>query len=200
MLSLKFTLLAAAAALVSVVRADYHIDPSSVPLYLRDSWCQSEISSCPLICDQTPPFNTLTNTCDAASLTYGCVCGNGLQPNVSEYSLTLPYFICQEWGNQCVAACGMDSSCSSDCRQNHPCGALNPVRANSTSASAGSTATASDSAAASNQIFTGLGDNPSTATGTAKKSLAVPQFESGRVLMGVAMVLSGLAAGCALVL
>ena len=58
---------------------------------------------------------------------------NGLVPNVSEYSQTLPFFVCQEWGNQCVAGCGnFDASCASDCRQNHPCGALDPSPPNKT--------------------------------------------------------------------
>ena len=72
------------------------------------------------------------NDCDPETLTYGCVCGNGLQPNVSEYSLTIPYFTCTEWGNQCVERCEGDSACASSCRQDHPCGALNPTRENKT--------------------------------------------------------------------
>lgn len=70
--SLKFTLLAAAAALVSTVRADYYIDPSSVSLSLRQYWCSSEISTCPIICAQTKPFSTLTNTCDPVSFYPRC--------------------------------------------------------------------------------------------------------------------------------
>ena len=68
MLSFKLTVLAVAAALVSSARADYYIDPDSVALSLRQYWCASEISTCPIICAQTAPFSTLTNTCDAVSL------------------------------------------------------------------------------------------------------------------------------------
>lgn len=81
------------------------------------------------------------------------MCANGLQPNISEYSLTLPYFTCVEWGTQCVAACGSDSSCASSCRQDHQCGALNPTRINSTTSSA---MPATKAATTSNQVFTGL--------------------------------------------
>lgn len=133
------------------------------------------------------------------TLTYGCVCGNGLQPNISEYSLTLPFFVCQEWGTQCVAACGQDNTCSSNCRQDHPCGALSPTRANTTSSAAGTTATASNSATTSGQIFTGLGGG-SSATGTAKSNFAAPKFEAGRSLVGVVLTLGGLAAGFTLIL
>lgn len=72
MASLKFSVLAVAAALFSAVRADYYIDPDSVSLSTRDYWCSSEISTCPLICEQTAPYNTLTNTCDPVSHRLAC--------------------------------------------------------------------------------------------------------------------------------
>ncbi|KAI1486268.1 hypothetical protein F5X96DRAFT_682144 [Biscogniauxia mediterranea] len=149
------SIVATAAIFVSCVRADYVIDPDSVSLSQRTSWCQSEISTCPLICQQYPPGGTEVNTCDPESLTYGCLCDNGQQPNVSEYSLTLPYFTCTEWGNQCVKACGQDNGCASACRQDHPCGALNPTKANTTSSTT-SSATGTATATESNTIYTGL--------------------------------------------
>ncbi|CAK7229472.1 hypothetical protein SCUCBS95973_007234 [Sporothrix curviconia] len=198
--SFKLTVLAVAAALVSAVRADYYIQPDSVSLTLRQYWCSSEISTCPIICAQTAPFTTLTNTCDAETLTYGCVCGNGLQPNVSEYSLTLPYYVCEEWGNQCVTACGSDNSCSSDCRQNHPCGALDPQRVNTSSTASGAaTATGSSTATASDTIYTGLGTS-SGSSGSTKSSGASRSIELTRAFMGAGLTLGGLAAGFALAL
>ncbi|KAI0837481.1 hypothetical protein F5Y06DRAFT_270527 [Hypoxylon sp. FL0890] len=154
-------ILAAAVVLVSV-RADYVIDPNSVSLTNRDAWCQSETSTCPLICQQTSPGTTLVNDCDPTTLTYGCVCGDNKQPNVSEYSLTLPYFVCQEWGNQCVKNCGQDNTCAAACRDDHPCGALNPTRVNSTSSTSSPTATSSGAQASdSNAIYTGLAGSDS---------------------------------------
>ncbi|KAI1656961.1 hypothetical protein F4813DRAFT_390302 [Daldinia decipiens] len=150
-------ILAAALLLVSSVQADYVIDPSSVSLTIRTSWCQSEKSTCPIICSQTPPGTTLVNDCDPKALTYGCVCGDHKQPNVSEYSLTLPYFVCQEWGDQCVQKCGQDNNCSRACREDHPCGAQNPTRTNATTSSAGPTATASGTDSDDpNTVYTGL--------------------------------------------
>ncbi|OTB04475.1 hypothetical protein M426DRAFT_11622 [Hypoxylon sp. CI-4A] len=149
--------LATAIVLVSSVRADYVIDPDSVSLTNRNNWCQSEKSTCPLICQQSEPGSTLVNDCDPKTLTYGCVCGNNMQPNISEYSLTLPYFVCQEWGNQCVTKCGQDNACSSSCREDHPCGALNPTKTNATSSSSAPSAIQSDADATdSNTIYTGL--------------------------------------------
>lgn len=146
-----------------------------------------------------------TNKILQKTLTYGCVCGDGLQPNISEYSLTLPYFVCEEWGNQCVTACGSDNSCASDCRQNHPCGALDPKRVNaSASASGDASATASNTASASDTIYTGLGtgsgSSSSSSGGSTKSSSAGRSIEVTRALMGAGLTLGGLAAGFALML
>lgn len=128
------------------------------------------------------------------TLKYGCLCGNGQQPNVSEYSLTLPYFVCQEWGNQCVNDCGGDSACASSCREDHPCGALNPKLENKTtqtaSASASATATGTDG------VFTGLGDGSS---GDGKPNAAQRTLAFGQAY-GLLVVGGSLFAGFALML
>ncbi|EME79776.1 uncharacterized protein MYCFIDRAFT_112372, partial [Pseudocercospora fijiensis CIRAD86] len=112
--------------------AQYAIDPHTVANATRQQWCLDQSTQCPLIClDQGAASGTTeSNTCDATSLTYSCVCDNGLSPNVSEYSQTLPYYICTEWGSQCVSNCRNDNTCAAACRQDHPCGALNPKRQN----------------------------------------------------------------------
>lgn len=124
----KFINLVALATLLTNASAQYSINPNSVPLSTRDAWCESQLAQCPQICLQTSAHSSETreNDCVAKTLTYSCVCSNGVSPNVSQYSLTLPYYICQEWGNQCVAACGQDNTCSSACREDHPCGAQDP--------------------------------------------------------------------------
>ncbi|KAG2415636.1 hypothetical protein HFD88_006827 [Aspergillus terreus] len=105
----------------------------------RSYWCQQQTSTCPLLCLQMPgaSSNPSANTCDSKSLSYNCICSNGQSPNASEYSQTIPYFICTEQNNQCVARCSAaDSACQSACRTDHPCGAQNPQRYNTTSTSA----------------------------------------------------------------
>lgn len=194
MVSIKTTLLALATALV--VSADYYIDPKSVPLSKRKSWCQSELSTCPLICQQIPPGTTITNTCDPDTLTYGCVCGNGLQPNVSEYTLTLPYFVCQEWGVQCVASCGIDNTCASKCQQDHPCGATNPTRDNTTSST--STSASATASSTGTQVATGLSSTNTAALDPFKSAGAVA-FEFGRGY-GIVVLAGSLFAGFALML
>ncbi|KAK9424439.1 hypothetical protein SUNI508_13634 [Seiridium unicorne] len=195
MLSLKTTVLAAVTLLASTVRGDYYIDPDSVSLSIRNAWCQQELTTCPLICKQTSAGTTLINTCDATTLTYGCLCGNNLQPNVSEYSLTLPYFTCTEWGNQCVTACGSDNSCSSACRQDHPCGAQNPTKVNTTSTTTGTaTATGTDASGTGVTIYTGLDGSGSTATSTPNGNAAPPNLEALN-LAGLFTLAAGVAVG-----
>ncbi|KAI1774745.1 hypothetical protein F4818DRAFT_71949 [Hypoxylon cercidicola] len=187
-------ILAAAVVFISSVRADYVIDPSSVSLANRNNWCQSEKSTCPLICQQTTPGGTLVNDCDPTTLTYGCVCGDNKQPNVSEYSLTLPYFVCQEWGDQCVTKCGQDNNCASSCREDHPCGALNPTRVNVTSSSSTPSATSSGAQATdSNAIYTGLAGNDdgsgSSTTGSGAFRVANNEGVFGFVILAASVCL-----------
>lgn len=193
---------AAAAALLLIIgaRAQYTIDPNSVPIGTRDTWCTSQTSTCPLLCLQLPGSSSTTssNTCDATTLTYSCICGNGLSPNASEYSQTLPYYICTEWGQQCVAGCGTDNSCQSACVQNHPCGAQNPTRVNVTSSSSALTATATSSAGI---IYNGFGGSAATTTAStsSKKSGAQAAFNLGQSY-SLAAILVGLFAGFALMI
>lgn len=115
---------------------------------------------------------------------------------MSEYTLSLPYFICQEWGNQCVKACGYDNTCQSDCREKHPCGATDPKRENKTTSTSGSpTASKTDGP---NTIYTDSpGGGSSGKGGSSDKKGAGVALEVGRTY-GLAIVLTSLFAGFAL--
>ncbi|KAG8667441.1 hypothetical protein FPOAC2_12605 [Fusarium poae] len=201
--SLRTIVLATAASAVTLVNADYVIDPESVPLSLRKVWCQNEIETCPMICGQTSKGDTKVNECNPKTLTYGCICGDGKQPNVSEYSLTLPFYVCQEWGNQCVTDCAGSASCASDCRENNPCGAEDPKKYNTTSTATGTgavkaTASATDDA---NTVYTDTpgsenNDDDSDSAETTKSNGAAV-IEVGRT-WGLTIVLSTMFAGFAM--
>ncbi|RGP79599.1 cdp-alcohol phosphatidyltransferase [Fusarium longipes] len=200
--SLRTVVVAAAASAVTLVNADYVIDPESVPLSLRKVWCQNEIETCPMICGQTSKGDTKVNECNPKTLTYGCICGDGRQPNVSEYSLTLPFYVCQEWGNQCVEDCSGSASCASDCRQNNPCGATNPKKINVTSTATDSTAAVKATASATddaNTVYTdtpGGDNNDDSDTAESKKSSGAV-IEVGRT-WGLTIVLGTMFAGFAM--
>ncbi|KAL2184624.1 hypothetical protein L209DRAFT_767081 [Thermothelomyces heterothallicus CBS 203.75] len=139
---------------------------------------------------------TLDNSCDPETLTYGCVCSDGKQPNVSEYTLTLPYYVCMTWVEQCVDGCGNDNQCQSDCQEKHPCGAQSPKRANTTQTS--SSTTASATATPTDQVFDGLGDG-SDNSDSSNKGNAAGALRLGDSY-GVALLAGSLFAGFALVL
>lgn len=196
-----FCLLAIAAPILA--QEQYSIPPDSVDEGLRQTWCDTQEAQCPLIClqfDDVTDSEPNVNECDSEALTYQCVCSNNVSPNVTEYSQTLPFFICQEWGNQCVKACGQDNTCSTKCREEHPCGAQSPKRVNETATSTSSK---------SSPTQTGSSDDDETpATGFAGQTAAPGDGGEGAASSmlnlgqsyGLAVVFAGVFAGFALVL
>jgi len=204
--------LAATSAFIAV-GISQTIDPNSVPLATRDSWCTSQLAACPLICTQETNGSAATtaNDCDAASLQYDCVCENGLAPNVSEYSQTVPYYICTEANNQCVTNCGLsNNACAAACTQNHPCGAQNPTRANNTSTASGTaSATGSGSASTGSAVYTGFGSSATqsgssssssgSSSGSKSSSASRIMINLGQIY-GLGVVATGIFAGFTLLL
>lgn len=178
------------------------IDPSTVSDETKTKWCNDQQAACPLLCLQQGASDVPTaNDCTASSLVYSCICSNGQQPNASEYSQTIPFYECQEAGNQCVARCPKtDSACQTTCRTANPCGAQNPTRVNTSTTSTMSATRTGDAAASSTMdadttaAFTGFG--PASATGSGgdssdARALAIGLGKS----YGLAMVFIGLSAG-----
>ena len=131
-------------------------------------WCTDQKASCPLLCLQIPGASAVpsSNTCDDTSLSYSCVCSNGQSPNISQYSQTIPYYECTQAATNCVNNCAQgDTSCQSACRNDHPCGAQNPVRVNSSTLSAAASTSASGAVATgSSEASTTTGSGGSDAT------------------------------------
>jgi len=202
-------ILATALFALSSAQQQYSIDPNSVPLATRSSWCQSQIATCPLICLQSPGASgtTSANDCDATTLAFECVCGNGLTPNATVFSLTIPYFICEAFGTQCVAGCAGDTTCQSACRQDNLCGAQNPTRGNvstvTSSAVSSTTLPAGATSGTAGVVFNGLGGAAATQTSSSssdsQKSNAQAALDIGRSY-GLVAVFTGLFAGFALVM
>jgi hypothetical protein len=131
----------ATAATLAVAQSDnqYQVNPDEVDDYLREFWCDTQLSTCPLICqDQENGADAVVNDCDPDSFYFQCTCDNGESPNLDEYSQTMPYFLCTQWVQDCRADCGSDNSCASDCTENHPCGARNPSAPNATTSATSS--------------------------------------------------------------
>jgi len=211
--SFKTNIAVAATALFYMsanAQIQYSIDPNSVSLSIRQGWCTAQKATCPLLCLQLGPgasSTTIQNSCDAATLSYSCVCGNGLQPNATQYSQTLPYFICTQYGTQCVAACGSLNTCQSACREDHPCGAQDPNPPSNVTTTKGSTTSTSTSAAANGAastnaagtVYNGLAPTTSAASTSNTKSGDESALDMGRSY-GLAVVFAGVFAGFALVM
>jgi hypothetical protein len=167
----------------------YTIDPNSVSQSDRDGWCVNQRAQCPLICTQQPGVTSLTtvsNECDPDALTYSCVCENNIVPNVTQYSQTLPFYICQAWGNNCVANCGTGANtCADACRADHPCGAQSPYRGN-TSIPTTSTASATASRTGKPQTA-GFGDIGATGSSSTQGGAATAVFVPSGVLSMAAL-------------
>lgn len=144
---------------------------------------------------------------DQTSLVYSCICSNGQQPNSSQYSLTIPYYECTQADTDCVNNCEQtDTSCQSACRSDHPCGAQNPTRVNTstistmaattTSSGGGSSKTASTSGSSGSNTFTGFGGSSSTAS---SKSVAPARIQALALgfggKYGLLVVLGGMMGG-----
>ncbi|KAF2221939.1 hypothetical protein BDZ85DRAFT_135155 [Elsinoe ampelina] len=190
--------LLALGAFSGLVSAQYSINPNSVPQSLRQYWCDSQITQCPLICLQyNGSTGAIANDCDSSNLSYECVCSTGISPNASEYSQTLPYFVCTEWGNQCVTACAGSSSCADDCRTKHPCGARNPTRVNSTTASTMAATGSTTGSGGATQTFGAFGSASSSSIASAKYTAQVASIGNK---FGFVIVASGIVGGLALLL
>lgn len=174
MVSLRSTLVAAAAIVVGV-QADYPIQASNVPLSTRNAWCTNQKSQCPPICLDMAPASgyPIKNTCDAATLNYECVCGNNASPNLTEYSLTIPYYKCVQFQENCVISCGLANNvCADSCRKDIKCGASSPRSGNGTASSTGSSGAAATSTTSSvPKIETGFGNAGGGPAGSYANSL-----------------------------
>ncbi|OKL56995.1 hypothetical protein UA08_07715 [Talaromyces atroroseus] len=187
--------------------ASQSIDPSTIPLPTRDQWCNQQKTSCPLICLQLPNGTSATesNSCDPATLDYSCVCSDGQSPNSTEYSQTIPYYICTAYNSQCQTNCNGNSNCQAACVQDHPCGAQEPKLYNITS-TAGATATKTGTATSSgggNVVYTGFGTGSATTeTSSSEGSAAIvrPLLSEFGQIYGLFMVIAGFVGGFAVLL
>lgn len=196
---LAFGVLALSA--LSKAQEQYTIDPDTVTEANRDAWCLNQKSQCPLICLQQPGVTTQDteeNECDPADLSYSCICDNGVSPNLTMYSQTIPYYICTEWGQQCVDNCGDVQSCQSDCLEDNPCGAQTPNMGNA-SLSTSAVATSALASSTSRAAATGFGGPAATGTPNDDTGAASAMLELG-ASYSMALVFAGVFFGFAVLL
>ncbi|KAI9739638.1 MAG: hypothetical protein M1834_006356 [Cirrosporium novae-zelandiae] len=169
---------------VAGTSSNYTIDTSEVSLSTRNSWCNAEYTSCDTLCGGSAS----TNTCDGSSLNYTCTCPNGESPDLAEYTDTMPYYICTEASNECVADNPNNATGQEDCRSYYSCGTKNVSDATYAASSSSSSASASATAAST----TTASGSSATATATSTENAAVAhiaeKYSTGIVAAGLAAV------------
>ncbi|KAJ4287321.1 hypothetical protein N0V90_012719 [Kalmusia sp. IMI 367209] len=186
----------------SAAQEQYSIDPDTVQPATRDYWCQQQKATCPQICLQQPgvtSMNTVTNECESDTLTATCVCDNGISPNLTQYTQTLPFNICQQWGTNCVKACGQgENACADACRSDHPCGAQDPFKPNATTTSSSASHSKTADPSATDSASTTVPDTGFAGQTTSPDTGAAATLMNFGATYGVAVTFMSIFAGFAL--
>lgn len=135
----------ALASLLSAVSAQtyFPVNPEEIDLGTKQTWCLNQISSCGLLCLDQKSGSGFVNDCDVETLQYQCICADNTVPNATEYSQTIPFFLCTYQVQNCIQNCGQfDPTCAEVCRTGRVCGASNPTRQTSTASGADKTTSA----------------------------------------------------------
>ncbi|KAH8660088.1 hypothetical protein BX600DRAFT_513729 [Xylariales sp. PMI_506] len=149
----------------------FTIDPDTVVLSTRASWCESELNICGTVCGKAS-----SNECNSSSLTYSCSCSDGTVPDLTGYIGSLPYFICEEAFSQCVEAADGDTTQRNECATNiqAQCGTLQAEgTGTATTYPTATTATSAQTSSAdetSTTVASSTGTEVSSASGSAASS------------------------------
>ncbi|PWY69587.1 hypothetical protein BO70DRAFT_365862 [Aspergillus heteromorphus CBS 117.55] len=165
MLPLVFMGLVAAATASSNYTFPGGFNLSAISYSTRSSWCTAERNSCPEICGGV----ATSNSCDASTLDFSCVCSNGSTADVALYTQTIPFYVCQATYAQCIEASPtLDEQEECKAEETKNCGTLNAsavASGSSTTTSATSLTTATSTASSSSSD-----DKTTTATSTSSSS------------------------------
>jgi hypothetical protein len=161
----------------------------------KDYWCDSQTSSCPLLCRDLGK-DTTKNECYPENLFYECTCSGGVSPNLTEYSQTIPYFQCTIELNACTEGCSGNAECSNQCPKTHKCGATSPKKANKTATTSSATASKTASATGSDNgegFASSDGSSSSSNSGAGSLVFSVGgTYGLGLVAVGIGAVFMGL--------
>ncbi|KAG0207964.1 hypothetical protein BGX28_000977 [Mortierella sp. GBA30] len=176
-----FGLLAFAAILASVSAVDVMKIDNSTKL----TWCQNQVGFCTNVCQElTNGAETLDNRCDIQTLQYVCECKAGIIPNITEYTYTIPYFLCTADNQECIHNCPQsDNGCYSDCTSKRNCTAEFPKKYNQTIA----TPIGSAQTAPNGPQITGI---PSGLFGNAANSVHAWSAVGGSSVLGLVVFLT----------
>lgn len=142
-----FTPLVLASGLLSLAAAQVYPVPSpdDIDENTRNIWCTQQYASCTGLCQDQTQGGAEINDCWVEDLNFSCICEDGSTPNATEYSLAIPFNLCQQSKQMCVDNCDGDTACADLCFIGKTCGASDPTRVNiTTTTTAGSRPTGSN--------------------------------------------------------
>jgi len=98
---------------------------AETPTNLRQSWCDSEISTCDTLCGGF----VVKNACDPTTLAYTCACqSNNSAPGLDYYLATIPFYLCQQRLDNCIAQYVSNVASQEVCKQDFACATLVPTK------------------------------------------------------------------------
>ncbi|RYP21848.1 hypothetical protein DL767_009167 [Monosporascus sp. MG133] len=85
-------------------------NPNEVDLGLRATWCRSQRTACSNLCQRAT-----ANDCNVQTLDFSCVCSNGESPDFNEYRDTIPFYVCKQLFEDCIASNPDDARAQENC-------------------------------------------------------------------------------------
>lgn len=73
-----------------------------------------------------------SNTCVVATLAYTCTCTGTTQPDLNQFTQTVPYFKCSYNLEDCKKNCKSVAECAVGCENQYKCVAQDPPKSNAT--------------------------------------------------------------------
>jgi len=192
------TIIAVASGLFAFVSAQVYpeITWEDVDNSTRQIWCDQQMGVCPNLCQDQGHVNPIYNDCWWEDLHYECICEGGFKPNLTEYTLTIPYNLCSQSKQACANNCGNNQDCVTLCFSGKSCAASDPRRVNVTSTSTTDSPTSSATGKAGSTATSGSDDTETTEKGDpfGNNGMGASFSELGSAY-GVGAMIAGMAIG-----
>ncbi|KAI0176432.1 hypothetical protein GGR52DRAFT_361994 [Hypoxylon sp. FL1284] len=148
--------------------SSFTIDPTTVDLSDRISWCQGETDSCGTVCGAV-----VNNDCSTDTLDFTCVCQGGDEPDMNLYQNAMPWFVCERLQDNCIKSTENDAAGQKNCTStfSDKCGTENVA---DHAGEGASSATTSSSASPSPTAAAESGSQSGSMTTTSSEGVAAP--------------------------
>ncbi|KAI2629585.1 hypothetical protein GGR54DRAFT_649973 [Hypoxylon sp. NC1633] len=90
----------------------FKIDPNSVTISDRVTWCQGEQDSCGTVCGQP-----ISNDCNTNTLDFTCVCQGNNAPDMNVFMNAMPWFVCEQLQSNCITQTENNAAGQKNCTE-----------------------------------------------------------------------------------